>query len=125
MPDPEEQTAAIQYFSTNAESFHRLYDGPPEFREREELWQRLLDRYAQAGGVSIDMGCGSGILSFYLATKGGLVIGIDGAPDMIALCETQRQQLGVSNVHFREGSLPLIEERGLGPADLLTQLQRG
>src|SRR5437667_8879510 len=102
---------AVRYFSENAHQFQDLYRVQPEFyEERVRLWHQLLDRYATRDGLSIDMGCGPGLFSFYLAEKGGTVIGIDGAPDMVTSCETQRRERGLPNITFLEARLPHVDE---------------
>ena len=109
---------AIGFFSDNAQQFHGLYEATPEFRERSQLWQSLLDRYAPRNGLSLDMGCGSGVLTFYLAQMGGQVIGIDGAPDMIAFCQAEQRRRGATNVQFLQAQLP-EDVPQLTPADLV------
>jgi 2-polyprenyl-3-methyl-5-hydroxy-6-metoxy-1,4-benzoquinol methylase len=79
----------------------------------------MLDRYVTRDGLSLDIGCGSGILSFYLTQACGQVIGVDGAPNMIAFCESQRRQQGIENVAFIESRLPALPELGSIKADLV------
>jgi len=117
----EENTGdAVRYFSQNAQQFEDLYSAQPEFYEdRVRLWHQLLDRYAPRDGLSIDMGCGPGQFSFYLAGKGGTVIGIDGAEAMVAACEAQRRERGIPNIRFLQARLPDVDESKLGKADLV------
>jgi 2-polyprenyl-3-methyl-5-hydroxy-6-metoxy-1,4-benzoquinol methylase len=109
---------AVGFFHENAQMFHGLY-GQPEYQERVRVWNKLLDRYAVSGGLALDLGCGPGIFTFYLAAKGGRVIGVDGAADMVAFCESQRQERGLDNVRFIQGRLPAVDEQALGGADLV------
>jgi 2-polyprenyl-3-methyl-5-hydroxy-6-metoxy-1,4-benzoquinol methylase len=117
----EESTGdAVRYFSQNAQEFEELYRAQPEFYEdRVRLWHQLLDRYATRDGHSIDMGCGPGLFSFYLASKGGAVIGIDGAEAMVAACEAERRERGIQNIRFLQARLPDVDESQLGRADLI------
>src|ERR1043166_4396293 len=110
---------AVSHFTGYVKQFHAYYQDRPEFHERWEIWRELLDRYSVPGGLSLDMGCGTGIFSFYLADKGGRVVGVDGAPDMVKFCDEQRVERGVQNIAFREGRLPTIDEAGLADADLI------
>jgi 2-polyprenyl-3-methyl-5-hydroxy-6-metoxy-1,4-benzoquinol methylase len=110
---------AVSYFSQYAYAFHELYVLQAEFGERLRLWQDLLDRYVTPDSLSLDIGCGSGVLSFYLAQTSGQVIGVDGASDMIAFCESQRQQRGIDNVRFIESRLPALAELDSTEADLV------
>jgi 2-polyprenyl-3-methyl-5-hydroxy-6-metoxy-1,4-benzoquinol methylase len=109
----------VSHFSGYVEEFHSHYQDRCEFQERLEIWHPLLDKYAVPGGRSVDMGCGTGIFSFHLAEKGGQVIGIDGAPDMIKFCESQRAQRGLPNIQFMQARLPAVDERALDNADLV------
>lgn len=110
---------AVRFFSENAKEFNALYGDEPNFLERLEVWEKLLTGYAVRGGKAVDMGCGGGVFSFRLAQLGCNVIGIDGAPDMVALCEAQRHERGLDNARFRQGRLPDIDEAGLENADLV------
>lgn len=110
---------AIDYFSENAAEFHQLYAADSGFAERFALWSGILDRVVEPDVIALDMGCGSGIFSFYMAGRGARVVGVDAAADMIALCEARQRELGVSNVRFIRGQLPKLDERGLEGASLL------
>jgi 2-polyprenyl-3-methyl-5-hydroxy-6-metoxy-1,4-benzoquinol methylase len=116
---PDKPASAVGFFSDHAKEFRDMYRAQPEFHERLELWRGLLDRYAVADGFSVDMGCGPGIFSFYLAGKCRRVVAIDGASEMIALCEEQRRERGLENVEFSQGLLPNVDEAKLANADLL------
>jgi SAM-dependent methyltransferase len=48
----------------------------------------------------LDLGCGSGWTSLFLARCGYDVVGQDIAPDMVALGEGQRAQAGLANLRF-------------------------
>ena len=68
---------AVGHFSASVKQFHAYYQERAEFRERLDLWCELLDKHSVPGGLSIDMGCGTGVFSFDLAQKGGSVVGVD------------------------------------------------
>jgi 2-polyprenyl-3-methyl-5-hydroxy-6-metoxy-1,4-benzoquinol methylase len=110
---------AVAHFSGYAEQFDAYYHHRDEFAERLKIWHELLDTYSVPGGFSIDMGCGTGVFSLYLAEKGGRVVGVDGAPGMVAFCNRQRDERGLTNVRFFEARLPDVDEQGLLGADLL------
>jgi 2-polyprenyl-3-methyl-5-hydroxy-6-metoxy-1,4-benzoquinol methylase len=110
---------AVDHFSGHVKQFHAYYEDRPEFQERLDIWRELLDKHIVPGGLSIDMGCGTGILSFELATKRGRVVGVDGAPDMVKCCEAQRIERGLDNIRFMEALLPDVDETGLAGADLV------
>jgi 2-polyprenyl-6-hydroxyphenyl methylase/3-demethylubiquinone-9 3-methyltransferase len=110
---------AVTHFTEYVQQFHAYYQDRPEFQERLVIWRELLDRYVVPGGAAIDMGCGTGIFSFYLAEKGARVVGVDGAPDMVKFCDAQRLERGIENLRFMEGRLPQVDESRLPQANLL------
>ena len=116
---PQNSTDAIGHFSNYVAQFDAYYQQRPEFEERMALWGGLLDKYAVPGGTAIDMGCGTGVFSLYLAAKGAQVVGVDGAAEMVAFCNERRLERHLDNVRFMQGRLPTIDESGLSPADLL------
>jgi 2-polyprenyl-3-methyl-5-hydroxy-6-metoxy-1,4-benzoquinol methylase len=110
---------AVRHFSGYAKRFHAYYGQRAEFEERLSLWHDLIDRYNVPGGFALDLGCGSGVLTFHLAQKSARVVGVDAADGMVTLCEEQRKERGIDNVRFMTGRLPLIDEAGLTNADLV------
>jgi 2-polyprenyl-6-hydroxyphenyl methylase/3-demethylubiquinone-9 3-methyltransferase len=116
---PARADDAVDYFSENSREFGDLYRTAPDFHERLGIWHDVLDRHARKGGVAYDMGCGTGVFSFYLAEKGGSVVGLDGAADMVALCEARRKERGLNNVRFVQARLPEVDETALPEADLV------
>jgi ubiquinone/menaquinone biosynthesis C-methylase UbiE len=110
----------VEFFSENASEFHGLYAGASEFHERTRIWHGLLQKYATRGGLSVDMGCGPGVFTFYLAEHiGGQVVGVDGAEGMLGACEEQRKSRNLSNVRFLQARLPFFDETQLDPVNLL------
>ncbi len=119
MAEERPRDDAVSHFSGYVEQFEALYRERPDFDERLTIWHELLDAHAASGSVAIDMGCGTGVFSFYLATRGVRVIGVDGAPGMIRFCEERRHERGLRNIRFVEAKLPDVDESALEPADLV------
>ena len=111
--------------------------------ERDAMTQRLLVDAGIAPGMRVlDVGCGSGGVSFMLAQlvgKDGQVVGVDRDPRPLAIARERAQALGFTNVRFEEGNFDgLSTERdkfdaGIGrrvlmyqpdPVDALRQLAR-
>jgi SAM-dependent methyltransferase len=101
-----------------AEAVRELYAGapfpgyPPAFglaslraRARRSAFARLLDEAIAADAAVLDVGCGTGQLSLFLATGERLVVGADltGAP--LELAADAARRLGVRGVRFVETDL--------------------
>jgi 2-polyprenyl-3-methyl-5-hydroxy-6-metoxy-1,4-benzoquinol methylase len=110
---------AIKHFSGRVKEFDAYYEERDEFVERHRLWTALLDKYVTPGGLALDMGCGTGVFTFHLAEKGGRVIGVDGAADMIEYCEGRRRARQLTNIRFLQATLPDVDEAAMAGADLL------
>lgn len=95
---------AIDFHNDRALEFDSRYGLSKAFKERFNIWTALFERYVTATDAVIDLGCGSGIFSNYLAQKGCVVTGIDGSEAMIALC---RQKRTSPTAQFAVGTLPL------------------
>jgi ubiquinone biosynthesis O-methyltransferase len=54
----------------------------------------------------LDVGCGVGTLSLYLADQGAQVVGLDISPRAINLAQLAQHQLGLDTVRFQVGELP-------------------
>ncbi|RIV19386.1 class I SAM-dependent methyltransferase [Fibrisoma montanum] len=95
---------AVDFHSDIAEAFDERYRQSPGFRERFRVWTKLFGRYVKPTDSVLDLGCGSGIFSSYLAGWGCTVTGIDGSAEMISLC---RQKTVAANVRYVVEPLPL------------------
>jgi 2-polyprenyl-3-methyl-5-hydroxy-6-metoxy-1,4-benzoquinol methylase len=95
---------AINFHNDRAVEFDSRYASSKAFQERFHVWTMLFERYVSTTDQVIDLGCGSGIFSNYLAQKGCLVTGIDGSEAMIALCRRKRTS---TTAQFAVGALPL------------------
>lgn len=107
---------AIDFHNDIATLFDRRYESSGAFGERFRVWTDLFGRYINATDRVMDLGCGSGIFSGYLAKRGCSVIGIDGAVAMIELCNRKRTSV---NVRYIVQSLPLDDTRAFGPQDVI------
>lgn len=112
-------TKVIQFFNDTAREFSANYNNNPDFKERYQILTGLLNKYATAGSTALDLGCGNGVFSFYLAKKGLNVVGVDASGKMIELCEKQKSQLSLNNIRFLKGELPFIETDNIPQADLI------
>ena len=101
---------AAEFHSEIAKKFDELYNESPQFIERYEVWSKILERHVNLDAEVLDAGCGSGIFSFFLAKRGNLVSGVDGASEMIKICKKKKEEQGLENVSFKESYIPLSQD---------------
>src|SRR5688572_33076914 len=115
-------TTVFDMFSGMSEDFDTKYQGDPNFIQRLEAWTTCIDSYLKPGDTVYDLGCGPGVFSFYAASRGGKVTGMDGSSGMINLC---REKLAKARkdkplqLDFREENLPLKDPGMYPPARLI------
>ncbi|MBO0952314.1 class I SAM-dependent methyltransferase [Fibrella forsythiae] len=97
---------AVDFHSDIAKAFGDRYQRSSDFQERFAVWRSLLDTYIQPGSNVLDAGCGTGIFSHYLSSRGCTVLGIDGSAEMIRLCRQQANP----GATFRVSLLPLADQ---------------
>lgn len=107
---------AVDFHDNIAAEFDQKYESSAAFRERFNVWTNLFRRYIVQTDTVIDLGCGSGIFSNYLAAKGCQVIGIDGSTAMIDLCNRKKTSV---NVRYVKQSLPLIDSTSYSHQDIV------
>ena len=109
------KTNAIDFHNRIAARFNDKYQSSKTFRERFQVWTRLFEQYVKPADRVIDLGCGPGVFSNYLADKGCVVMGIDGSAAMIALCEQYKPS---DQAHYIQASLPLDNPLRFAPQDV-------
>ena len=74
--------------------------------DTERLVELALDKIPAQGGRVADLGTGSGAIALALASERPdcQLVGCDRVQDAVALAERNRQQLGLNNVEFVQGS---------------------
>ncbi|MBC8153818.1 MAG: methyltransferase domain-containing protein [Bacteroidetes bacterium] len=107
---------AVDFHTAIAAQFDSKYETSAAFRERFRVWTDLFDRYVGATDTVMDMGCGSGVFSRYLARMGCTVTAIDGSEAMISLCQ---QYESSANVHYVLDFLPLEDVTCYGPQHVI------
>ena len=91
----------IKYYSKNITSSTSDYD-----LESESFFRKANVKFKEKIGIIknkkvLDIGCGIGLLSFYLAKRGANVIGIDLSKNIIDFCKTEAKKKEIE-IDFRE-----------------------
>jgi len=101
-----------KYFEKIAVEFDNIYDNEGNLVTRivnkffrRGMYERVTKTLQECGNLEnksvLDIGCGSGRISFKIAEKGGKVTGIDYSNSMIELAKKYQKQLKNSNVEFK------------------------
>ena len=110
---------AVDWHTKMAADFDRKYTTDKAFRERYAVWTKTIDKYSNRDNRVLDIGCGSGVLSFYLAARNGSVIGIDGSIEMLRICQARKQEIGMANVDFLNYDIMSLGQIFRAQADLI------
>jgi len=97
------------YFNRIAEEFDNIYDNEGNITTRitnklfrKGMSERVTLTLEECGNIEnksvLDIGCGSGRISFMLANKGAKVTGIDYSSSMIELANKLQLQLKNNNI---------------------------
>ena len=78
-------------------SFASIYDDfmdNVDYPAWSEYLAKLLNRYSIADGLLLELGCGTGMMTELLATKGYDMIGIDNSVEMLDIAMNKKHQSG-------------------------------
>ena len=103
--------------------FARLYRRAPSVESlpwhREQpppLLERAVAARADVRGRALDLGCGEGVYSVWLAQQGYAVVGVDFVPAALAAARARAERAGV-DVELREGDV--VEFASPAPFDVV------
>ena len=88
---------------------------PPELVE-------TLESIQDSPGTALDIGCGKGAYSIYLAKQGWQVIGIDFATNAIKQAQQAANKVGVK-IDFRAGDITQLAEMRFSPMKLVLDIK--
>ena len=104
----------------------RWWDPDGEFRPLHDLNPARLDyidaRAGLAGSRVADVGCGGGLLAEGMARRGARVLGIDLAPEALAVARLHALESGLA-VEYREVAVEALAISAPGQFDLVTCLE--
>jgi 2-polyprenyl-3-methyl-5-hydroxy-6-metoxy-1,4-benzoquinol methylase len=115
----EALTDAVAYYSKVARAFHNSYSDDANRLERLQIWGRFFDRFAENARFGYDLGCGSGILACELTRRGLEIVGIDGAPNMLAIAEETARKQRLNGLSFQKHILPIANPETFRRADII------
>jgi SAM-dependent methyltransferase len=109
----------VEFYSQSATDFHASYKIDANRMERVRIWNEFVERYSENVTFAYDIGCGSGVLSCEIASRGIEVIGIDGAEGMLAISKQSAESKKLTNISFQQHRLPIADTTGFRKADLV------
>lgn len=105
----------VEYFDRTAGRFAANYESAPEFHERRAVWRCAIERVLPGvphGALCLDLGCGDGSLSRWVAAQGRPVVGLDQSDAMLALARRRAGEEGLGPCAvYHHASLPLDPAR--------------
>lgn len=108
---------AVDLHSDIAVQFDRKYDENSDFIERFNVWTKTIDRHIKRGGQCLDLGCGSGVFTQYIAASME-VTAVDGSGAMIELCK-KKQSLRPDNISYICSDINSLPSPAIRPYDLI------
>lgn len=120
---PNVDPAEIAKFDASAP---RWWDPDGEFRPLHDLNPARLDyieaRTGLAGQQVLDVGCGGGLLAEGMVRRGARVLGIDLAPEALAVARLHALESGVA-VEYRQVEVEALAESSPAGFDVVTCLE--
>jgi ubiquinone/menaquinone biosynthesis C-methylase UbiE len=109
----------VGWHSSIASTFDSKYCRSRTFVERYGIWTRLVARYSDPKSRVLDVGCGTGVFSFFAAKHNREVIGVDGSDEMIAVCRRKIMDGEFRNVSFLRTDVMSLHDVVSGKMDLI------
>jgi len=98
--DPMPADGAVEWHTQHASAFDHQYVNNNNFKERYQTWVEQINTYSHQDYAVLDLGCGSGVLTFHAAQKNTSVLGVDGSHEMLKLCQKKKDTFSIHNATF-------------------------
>lgn len=102
--ETQQQTEALRYFSEHAEDWKKSAFGGNPMRVNiiQQRNNFVLDVFKQRPAIekTLDVGCGTGDLVCGIAQYGTLAVGVDFAPEMVAIAKSRAEEERLENATF-------------------------
>ena len=110
---------AIEWHTQIATDFDKKYANNKNFKERYAVWTQIIDRYSHRNLHTLDIGCGSGIFTFYLAAKNKTALGCDASTEMLKICQTKVINNKSKNARFFNCNIESLAQNVSQKADIV------
>ena len=94
------KTNAVSLHDDLAEEWDEKYLKSEGFKDRFNVFTDLIDQYLYKGCKVLDIGCGTGVLTFYCASNSAEVVGIDDSAAMIDTCNRKLIGKKIGGIRF-------------------------
>ena len=92
-------------------------------RSMRESGEALVESLGVTRGLDVlDLGCGDGTTAFPAARRGGTVLGVDIARNLVAAGERRAQEQGLGNLRFQHGDATNLNELADHSFDLVVSI---
>lgn len=100
---------------------HHWFKNPPrKYEERNRDVLRVVQ--PKPGDRVVELGSARGDISFFLSGHCREVIGVDAAPEAIAMAERERNKLGIQNVRWLEADVADLHDIESGSCDAVAAI---
>jgi 2-polyprenyl-6-hydroxyphenyl methylase/3-demethylubiquinone-9 3-methyltransferase len=110
---------AVDWHTEIASKFDKKYSTSDDFKERYMVWTAILDKYSDQDFNVFDIGCGSGIFSFYLMENNKNVTAIDASTEMLKICQKKLEVSSKKNIDFINCDISSLEDALDKKADMI------
>ena len=100
---------AVEWHSEVADDFDSKYQKRAQFKDRQRVWERLIDKHSDADGRVLDLGCGGGVFALHAAVRNRCVVGVDGSAEMLEICARKIGNAGLANIDLVKGDVESVQ----------------